>query len=153
MNRWRQSRHWGIPEVRDRQKSAWVVMTIEKILNFSISRCLRLAIRELFLRLFRIWSPLIRIVHEPPATTADIAVLPGVLGTSFDRLRTSSPCDVLKKYASGPSPCVCPVARPSPRSRYGVSCIMRVRWDLVFGVLPEGLFEGVRVMASGVKWR
>jgi hypothetical protein len=45
------------------------------------------------------------------------------LGTS----RTSSPCDVLNKYASGPSPCGCPVARPSPRSRYGVSCIMRVK--------------------------
>ena len=28
-------------------------------------------------------------------TTTDMAVLPGVLGCSFDRLRTGSPCDVL----------------------------------------------------------
>jgi hypothetical protein len=28
---------------------------------------------------------------------------------------------------SGPSPCGCPVARPSPQSRHGVSCIMRAR--------------------------
>ena len=38
---------------------------------------------------------LARIMHEPPAATVDMAVLPGVLGCSFDRLRTSSPCDVL----------------------------------------------------------
>ena len=31
--------------------------------------------------------------------TADMTVLPGVLGCSFDRLRTGSPCDVLFKYA------------------------------------------------------
>jgi len=30
--------------------------------------------------------------------------LPGVLGCSFDRLRTGSPCDVLFKYASDPIP-------------------------------------------------
>jgi hypothetical protein len=60
---------------------------------------------------------LARIVHEPPAATADMAVLPGVLGS-----RTLRRTD---KYASGPSPCGCPVARPSPRSRDGVSCIMR----------------------------
>jgi PAS domain S-box-containing protein len=65
-----------------------------------------------------------RIIHQPAATAA---VLPGVLGCSFDRFRTSSPGDVLMKYASGPSPCGFPVARPSPRSRYGVSCIMRAR--------------------------
>jgi hypothetical protein len=35
------------------------------------------------------------------------------------------PCDVLHKYASSPSPCGCPAARPSPRSRSGVSWIMR----------------------------
>ena len=36
------------------------------------------------------------------------------------------PCAVLNKYASGPVPRDgCPVARPSPRSRFGVSCIMR----------------------------
>jgi hypothetical protein len=34
-------------------------------------------------------------MHEPPAVTADMAALPGVLGSSFDRLRTSSPGDVL----------------------------------------------------------
>ena len=38
---------------------------------------------------------------------------PGVLGCSFGRLRTSSPCDVPCRYASGPIPCGCPVARPS----------------------------------------
>ena len=42
---------------------------------------------------------------------------PGVLGS-----RTLRRTD---KYASGPSPCGYPVARPSPRSRHGVSCIMR----------------------------
>jgi hypothetical protein len=57
-------------------------------------------------------------MHEPPAATADMAVLPGVLGA-----RTLRRTD---KYASGPSPCGCPVARPSPRSRHGVSCIMPV---------------------------
>jgi hypothetical protein len=36
--------------------------------------------------------------------TADMTVLPGVLGCSFDRLRTGSPCDVLFKYASDPIP-------------------------------------------------
>ena len=56
-------------------------------------------------------------MHEPPAATADLAVLPGVLGP-----RTLRRTD---KYASGPSPCGCPVARPSPRSPDGVSCIMR----------------------------
>jgi len=29
--------------------------------------------------------------HESPTATADMAVPPGVLGCSFDRLRTSSP--------------------------------------------------------------
>jgi hypothetical protein len=38
---------------------------------------------------------LTRIMHEPPAATADMAVLPGVLECSFNRLRTSSPCAVL----------------------------------------------------------
>jgi len=32
---------------------------------------------------------LTRIMHEPPAATADMAVLPGVLGCSFDRLSES----------------------------------------------------------------
>ena len=67
-------------------------------------------------------------MHEPPAATADMAVLflravgstsrkSGVLASPT--LRRTETC------ASGPSPCGCPVARPSPRSRYGVSCIMR----------------------------
>jgi len=38
---------------------------------------------------------LARTLHEPPAPTADIAVLPGVLGSPFDRLRTSGPRDVM----------------------------------------------------------
>ncbi|MGB7031076.1 MAG: hypothetical protein WBF29_06475 [Syntrophobacteria bacterium] len=42
-----------------------------------------------------------------------MAVLPGVLGCSFDRLRTGSPCDVPFRYASEPPPCGCPVAHPS----------------------------------------
>jgi hypothetical protein len=62
-------------------------------------------------------SCLARIMHEPPAATADMAVLPGVLGS-----RTLRRTD---KYASRPSPCGYPVARRSPRSRHGVSCIMR----------------------------
>jgi len=37
------------------------------------------------------------------------------------------PCDLLNKHASGPSPCGCPVAWPSPRSRSGVSCMSRAR--------------------------
>jgi hypothetical protein len=38
---------------------------------------------------------LTRIFHESLAATTDIDVLPGVLGCSFGRLRTGSPCDVL----------------------------------------------------------
>jgi hypothetical protein len=45
-----------------------------------------------------------RISHESPAATADMEILPGVLGCSFDRLRTASSCDVLFKYASNPIP-------------------------------------------------
>ena len=41
---------------------------------------------------------------ESPAVTADMTVLSGFLGCSFDRLRTSSPCDVAFRYASGPIP-------------------------------------------------
>jgi len=33
-----------------------------------------------------------------------MTVLPGVLGCSFDRLRTGSPCDVPFRYASVPIP-------------------------------------------------
>ena len=65
------------------------------------------------------------VMHKPPAPTADLAVLPGVLGCSFDRLRTSSPCDVLKNTPQVRAPASCPAAQPSPRSRYGVSCTMR----------------------------
>ncbi|MDH3898079.1 MAG: hypothetical protein OEV18_11880 [Deltaproteobacteria bacterium] len=42
-----------------------------------------------------------------------MVALPGVLGCSFDRLRTGSSCDVPFRYASKPTPCGCPVARPS----------------------------------------
>jgi hypothetical protein len=49
-------------------------------------------------------SPLARIFHESLAATTDMAVLPGVLGCSFDRLRTGSPCDVPFRYASKPIP-------------------------------------------------
>ena len=49
---------------------------------------------------------LARIMHEPPAATANMAVLPGVLGRSFDRLRTSSPCDVLKSTPQVRAPVV-----------------------------------------------
>jgi len=58
------------------------------------------------------------IASRPGVTaTTDMTVLPGVLGCSFDRLRTGSPCDVLFKYASDPITCGCPVAQPSPRPR------------------------------------
>ena len=43
---------------------------------------------------------LARIFQESSAATTNMTVLPGVLGCSFGRLRTSSPCDVLFKYAS-----------------------------------------------------
>ncbi|MGB6278963.1 MAG: hypothetical protein WBG91_01970 [Syntrophobacteria bacterium] len=53
-----------------------------------------------------------RIFHESPAATTGMAVLPGVLGCSFDpfdelragKLRTGSPCDVPLRYASEPIP-------------------------------------------------
>ena len=47
---------------------------------------------------------LARMFHESPAATADMTVLPRVLGCSFDRLRTGSPCGVLFKYAADPIP-------------------------------------------------
>ena len=43
---------------------------------------------------------LARIIHELATPTVDMNALPSVLGPSFDRLRTGSPCDVLFKYAS-----------------------------------------------------
>ena len=75
---------------------------------------------------------LARIFHESLAATTDMAVLPGVLGCSFGRLRTSSPCDVPFRYASGPTPCGCPVARPSSRSRDSNSWNIRARLKVLF---------------------
>jgi len=72
---------------------------------------------------------------------------PGADGSCTAGSRASSglePCDVLNKYASGPSPAVprdgYPVARPSPHSRYGVSCIMRAG--------PRPTVSGVTVLAA-----
>jgi hypothetical protein len=63
---------------------------------------------------------LTRIMHELPAATADLAVLPGAVGSRTLR-RT-------QQVRLSSSPAVprdgCPVARPSPRSPYGVSCIL-----------------------------
>ena len=56
---------------------------------------------------------LARTFHESPAATADMGVLPGVLGCRI--------FDVPFRYASGPTPCGCPVASPSLRSRDGNS--------------------------------
>ena len=58
-------------------------------------------------------KPIARIFHELLAATTDMAVLPGALG-----------CRTLRrtvKYASDPTPCGCPVAQPSSRSRDGNS--------------------------------
>ena len=55
--------------------------------------------------------------HDSPATNADMALLPDVLGCSFDRLRTGSLYDVPFRYASEPTPCGCPVARPPRLAR------------------------------------
>src|SRR5512139_3962645 len=80
---------------------------------------------------------------------------------SFRASSGLAPCDVLNKYASGPSPAVprdgCPVARPSPRSRDGVSCIMRADRFLIsrptfypFTTFPTAaaLHTGQGVLAS-----
>jgi hypothetical protein len=53
-------------------------------------------------------TALTRIFHEWSTATADMGILPGVLGSSYDRLRTNSPCDVLFKHASDAKPCECP---------------------------------------------
>ena len=63
--------------------------------------------------LLGIMMRLARMFHELLAAITDMAVLPGVLGCSFDRLRTGSPCDVPFRYASEPTPCGCQVAQPS----------------------------------------
>ena len=61
---------------------------------------------------------LARMFYESPAATVYMAVLPGVLGSSFGWLRTSS--QALRRTL-GFNPAVprdgCQVARPSPRSR------------------------------------
>jgi len=60
-------------------------------------------------------------MHEPPAPTADLVVLPGVLGS-----RTLRRTEQVRLRSSPSVPRDgCPVARPSPRSRCGVSRIMR----------------------------
>ena len=56
---------------------------------------------------------------------------------SFRASSGLEPYAVLNKYASGPSPCGCPVARPFPRSRCGVSCIMRARGEGALEVCPR----------------
>ncbi len=62
-----------------------------------------------------------RTFHESLAATLNMDVLSGVLGCSFDRLRTGSPCDVSFRYASEPIPryrgTSCQVAQPSSWSR------------------------------------
>jgi hypothetical protein len=68
----------------------------------------------------RNWEPACG-TERSAASANYMAVLPGVLGCSFDRLRTGSPCDVPLRYASEPIPryreTSCPVARPSSWSR------------------------------------
>jgi hypothetical protein len=96
--------------------------------------------------------------RKPPAATAVIrprsslravgskSRKPGVLEYSFDRLRTSSPCDLLsstpqlraqwwpatrrtrRASAGAAGAPALRVARPSPLSRDRVSCIMRAGW-------------------------
>ena len=71
---------------------------------------------------------------RPPSLRAvgSMSRKPGVLGRSFDRLPATSSGQAGQAgqaHLVSPSPTVprdgCPVARPSPRSRYGVPCIMR----------------------------
>ncbi len=50
------------------------------------------------------FETLARMFHEWLTATTDMTVLPGVLGCSFDGLRTSSPCDVPFRCASDPIP-------------------------------------------------
>jgi hypothetical protein len=69
-----------------------------------------------------------RFIHEPLATTACRAVLPGVLGSPFDRqAQDELTWQRTGTYVSDPSPRGCLVTRPSPRSRQDVSCITRAR--------------------------
>ena len=68
------------------------------------------------------FETLARMFHEWLTATTDMTVLPGVLGCSFDGLRTSSPCDVPFRCASDPIPRDgCPVAQPSSWSRHSNS--------------------------------
>ena len=69
-------------------------------------------------------------MHEPPAASADMAILRYEPEAGRPRVFLRQARDKLtlrrtETYASALSPCGCPVAWPSPRSRYGVSCIMR----------------------------
>jgi hypothetical protein len=68
-------------------------------------------------------------MHEPPAATADMAVLPGVFGSSFDRLRTSSPCDVLSSTPQVRAPVVARHATHTPRKRLALRERLRCAWD------------------------
>jgi hypothetical protein len=58
----------------------------------------------------RNWEPACG-TERSAASANNMTVLPGVLACSFDRLRTGSPCDVLCKYASAPTPRYRGVAR------------------------------------------
>jgi hypothetical protein len=53
-----------------------------------------------------------RMFQESPAATVDVAVLPGVLGCSFDYAQDKLTLRRTFKYASSTSPCDDPVARP-----------------------------------------
>jgi hypothetical protein len=65
--------------------------------------------------------------------TEDMAVLPGVLGCSFDRLRTGSLCDVPFRY----------VSEPIPRYRGTVT-----RWHILLHGLAKELREIPRLKQS-----
>jgi hypothetical protein len=84
-----------------------------------------------FLRV-HIWSRKhrTRIFHESACCDRETGnPLAGLSGAERARIiwpsfRASSgvgPCDVLFKYASGPTPCGCPVAQPSPQPLDGDS--------------------------------
>jgi hypothetical protein len=97
---------WLIPSHPRRRRQ--ILSSLEQIL---------LSIRDCRRSLRGRW--LARNMHKPPAETADLAVFQGVPGS-----RTLRRTD---KDASGPSSCGCRAARPAPRSRCGVSCIMWAR--------------------------
>src|SRR5512139_3232274 len=80
---------------------------------------------------------LTRIVHEPGAATAYVAVLPVHIESRLSRGTLRRPDD----YTSVPSPAVprdgCPGARPFPRWRYGVSRTVQVSRSFF---VPQALF-------------